>query len=420
MAFSAHKTKEQLEELEEEPANVQEKGRQIAELIRRSRHFICFTGAGISTSAGIPDFRGPEGVWTLAATGGRRTSATTPTLNAVPTFTHMALVALQAAGLLKFVISQNVDGLHRKSGIPVEKLAELHGNLNVEQCLKCRREFLRDFDVPTSRSVHEHRTGRKCAACGGDLKDTIINFGESLPGNQLTAGMTNSMQADLCLCLGSSLTVSPACDMPREVARHGGRTIICNLQRTPLDKLSALRVYARCDALMTAIMGHLGIPVPRFTLARHVRVTTHPGSFMRQRAVDIAAVDADGTPASLFPRVDITQGPWATSGDREPFHFALPAAVSPASPITITLYWQGHYGEPIYSFAHDLAPRTVHLDLTYSPWTGQWYRLGGDGGLAALPPEAVVAPPAPTAAPEAGAAVVPPPRRGVQYRRLGG
>jgi len=99
---------------------------------------------------------------------------------AMPTETHMALVALMEAGLLKFLISQNVDGLHRKSGIAPDMIAELHGNTNLEICTKCNREFLRDFRVRNAQAVHDHKTGRKCddPLCGGELIDTIFNFNE--------------------------------------------------------------------------------------------------------------------------------------------------------------------------------------------------------------------------------------------------
>jgi mono-ADP-ribosyltransferase sirtuin 6 len=115
MAWTAHKTP--LPELVETPDDLARKARELADLIKQSKHFIVFTGAGISTSAGIPDFRGPEGAWTLQAQGRQRTSAATSTLQAIPTATHMALVELQNRGLMKYLISQNCDGLHRRSGI---------------------------------------------------------------------------------------------------------------------------------------------------------------------------------------------------------------------------------------------------------------------------------------------------------------
>ncbi len=121
MAWTADKNP--LPELVEEPDVLDLKARQLANLIRQSKHFIVFTGAGISTSAGIPDFRGPEGAWTLQAQGRQRTTAAVSTLQAMPTLTHMALVELQNRGSMAYLVSQNCDGLHRRSGIlPVRSL----------------------------------------------------------------------------------------------------------------------------------------------------------------------------------------------------------------------------------------------------------------------------------------------------------
>ena len=109
----------------------------------------------------------------------------TSTLVAIPTRTHMALVDLVREGMIKHVISQNCDGLHRRSGIHPSTLSELHGNSNIERCRACQKEYLRDYRVRTAEHVHEHSTGRQCEACGGDLEDTIVNFGENLPEHTL-------------------------------------------------------------------------------------------------------------------------------------------------------------------------------------------------------------------------------------------
>lgn len=146
MAYTAHSDPEQIREIEADEATIDRQAAQLATWIRQVKHFVAFTGAGISTSAGIPDFRGPQGVWTLRARGEFPKSRQS-TLSAVPTTGHMALVGLEQAGLLKFLISQNTDGLHRRSGFPPEKLAELHGNSNLEQCRTCKREYLRDFST---------------------------------------------------------------------------------------------------------------------------------------------------------------------------------------------------------------------------------------------------------------------------------
>mmetsp|Transcript_12432 Transcript_12432/g.15876 ORF Transcript_12432/g.15876 Transcript_12432/m.15876 type:complete len:145 (+) Transcript_12432:373-807(+) len=144
----------------------------------------------------------------------------------------MALVELMEQNHLKYIISQNVDGLHRKSGIPGANIAELHGNTNLEVCEDCGREYMRDSRVRNAQRCHEHRTGRKCESpgCSGHLKDTIINFNENLNPNILELGEQNCSHADLCLAMGSSLRVSPANGMPQATAENGGRLVICNLQ----------------------------------------------------------------------------------------------------------------------------------------------------------------------------------------------
>ena len=140
----------------------------------------------------------------------------------------MSFVKLMEAGYLKFLISQNVDGLHRKSGIPPAKLAELHGNMNMERCAKCGKEYLRDYRVRTAFDAHDHKTGRTCTvpSCNGDLYDTTVNFCENMPPRATRAGYENSSKADLCLAMGSSLRVTPASEMPETTAAQGGELVI--------------------------------------------------------------------------------------------------------------------------------------------------------------------------------------------------
>ena len=206
----------------------------IAGMIKAAKHFVVFTGAGISTSVGIPDFRsGPK---TVLKTGAGLWEKTAPpkkgskiVMNrAIPSLTHMALLKLMQEGALKFLVSQNIDGLHRKSGIPYEQLAELHGNRNLEKCAKCGKHYLRDFRTRTALDVHDHKTGRKCddPKCAGELYDTIINFEEDLPERDMKLGFQHCGEADLCLVLGSSLVVTPAADMPALAAQKGGLVIV--------------------------------------------------------------------------------------------------------------------------------------------------------------------------------------------------
>ncbi|KAG0576914.1 hypothetical protein KC19_5G117700 [Ceratodon purpureus] len=170
-------------EMFDSPEELQEKVSQLAELVKGSSRIVVHTGAGISTSAGIPDFRGPEGVWTLRAKGLKAKSRPG---SYSPTLTHMMIVGMLESGRLYHLVSQNTDGLHIRSGIPTDKISELHGNTNMEKCSKCGHRFIRSFRTRTAAKVHDHLTGRKCERCGGALKDTIVNFGESLPSEQLS------------------------------------------------------------------------------------------------------------------------------------------------------------------------------------------------------------------------------------------
>ncbi|KAF3352621.1 hypothetical protein VdG1_08787 [Verticillium dahliae VDG1] len=164
----------------ENPDVIDRKAETLAGHIRKAKHMIAFTGAGVSTSAGIPDFRGPDGAWTLRAQGRERTGETTSTLQAIPTLTHMALVELQNQGILKYLVSQNCDGLHRRSGILPDRISELHGNSNLEYCRDCGKEYLRDFRAVSTyeKSIRDHRTGRICASCHGPH---VIHFNARLP-----------------------------------------------------------------------------------------------------------------------------------------------------------------------------------------------------------------------------------------------
>lgn len=176
----------------------------------------------------------------------------------------MALVELMERGHLKHVVSQNVDGLHRKSGIPSHNISEVHGNTNLEKCTSCGREYMRDFRCREAQKVHDHKTSRKCddPDCRGQLIDTIINFGENLDENILNSGFGNCRSADLCLAMGSSLRVTPAADMPASTAEGGGNLVIINLQKTPLDAYATLCIYGKCDEVIMLLMKKLGYELP--------------------------------------------------------------------------------------------------------------------------------------------------------------
>eukprot|EP01100_Stratorugosa_tubuloviscum_P005191 TRINITY_DN2354_c2_g1_i1.p1 TRINITY_DN2354_c2_g1~~TRINITY_DN2354_c2_g1_i1.p1 ORF type:complete len:459 (+),score=216.86 TRINITY_DN2354_c2_g1_i1:118-1494(+) len=355
MAFSAHKNKKELEEFEISIEELEKQAEQLAKLIKRAKCFVVSTGAGISTSAGIADFRGPTGVWTLQAQGKEDMIKSTPMLSAYPTITHMALVALEKAGYLKFLISQNVDGLHRKSGFPPHKMAELHGNTCVEYCKICHKEYLRDFDCRRdSNSVHDHRTGRLCQ-CRNELYDSIINFGENLPRKALEQGFDFSTKADLHVVLGSSLRVTPAADMPRATAEQGRKLVICNLQTTPLDSNCYLRIFSRIDQLMICVMKYLQLPIPDWFLNRRLSISIFPNisssspspSSLPSFKYSIQGIEPDSTPATFIRHIIFRNSIRQLRSVRDPFVVCLGLE----SPLLIQLRFMRHYNEPDLSLS---------------------------------------------------------------------
>ncbi|KAL2245220.1 UNVERIFIED_CONTAM: NAD-dependent protein deacetylase SRT1 [Sesamum indicum] len=229
----------------------------------KSKHLVVFTGAGISTSIGIPDFRGPKGIWTLQRQGKALPEASLPFHRATPSPTHMALVELEKAGLLKFLISQNVDGLHIRSGIPREKLAELHGNSFMELCPSCGAEYMRDFEIET---IGLKETARRCskAGCCAKLRDTVLDWEDALPRKEMDPAEKHCKMADVVLCLGTSLQITPACNLPLKCLRGGGKIVIVNLQKTPKDKKASLVIHGLVDKVIAGVMNMLNMCIPPF------------------------------------------------------------------------------------------------------------------------------------------------------------
>jgi mono-ADP-ribosyltransferase sirtuin 6 len=279
MGDTAHKDPEQMKERFDRPEALEEKINRLARLIKQSKHLVVFTGAGISTSAGIHDFRGPNGKWTREAQGLKPLRGVS-TISAFPTKTHMALVQLARKNKLKWLISQNCDGLHIRSGFPQDRLSELHGNGNVEICETCGQRYFRDMCAHRSRKLgfgRDHFTGRYCVRenCGGRLLESTIDFGQNLPETPLTNAFEHSEKADLHIALGSSLTVTPAADCPDTTAKNGDLVII-NLQRTPLTKVARDHIYAKTDEVMERVMAKLGYEIPPFRLLRKLIIGVDP------------------------------------------------------------------------------------------------------------------------------------------------
>jgi len=357
MTSTAHKTRDELKEIFDSDEMIDHKVKKLAALFRNAKHATFFTGAGVSTSSGIRDFRGPQGVWTLRAQGKAYKGKKVSTLQAVPTLTHMSIKKLlDDLPNVKFLISQNTDGLHIKSGVNPTMIAELHGNTNKELCKKCGRLYYRDFRTREASRAHSHKTSRKCdnPLCRGQLYDSIINFNENLPEKELTTATEHSDDSDLMICLGSSLRVTPAADMPSEVAERGGDLVIVNLQTTPLDKFATVRIYAKTDDVMDRLMKELNLEIPEWVLIRRVVVgKNHQHIFAR-------GVDSQGWPVSWIKSISVHGSKKTT----EPFSFEGKVKVS-----LETFRW---YSEPTVSFEAEVGEQPVVYKCEFSPKSGVW------------------------------------------------
>jgi NAD-dependent SIR2 family protein deacetylase len=204
----------------------EERIERLAQWLFEAENIVFMTGAGISTESGLPDFRGPDGIWTRQDKG-------LPTkfrlfTSVEPNAGHRAIVELQQLDKLRFLITQNVDNLHLRSGIRPELLAELHGNVARLRCQQCQTQVAKSLGL------------EKCS-CGGKLVSSVINFGDPLPQKDLEDSFWHSSQCDLFIVVGSSLVVGPANELPEVALRGRARLVIINQGETPLDRRCHLR-----------------------------------------------------------------------------------------------------------------------------------------------------------------------------------
>jgi NAD-dependent deacetylase len=245
-------------------AKVDELRRMIAE----ATSIVAFTGAGISTESGIPDFRSPGGIWTkfkpiefgdfLASAEARRESwrrkfASDETMRkATPNAGHRALARLVEQGKMTAVVTQNIDGLHQASGVPDDRVIELHGNSTYAACLDCRRRYeldwVREIFAVGERLPH-------CTTCGGIIKTATISFGQAMPEAEMERARQVTLEADLFIVLGSSLVVYPAAGFPLLAKRNGSRLVIVNREPTDQDELADLVINAEIGATMSRAVG---------------------------------------------------------------------------------------------------------------------------------------------------------------------
>ena len=241
--------------------------RDFAGLIDAAKRIVLFTGAGISTESGIPDFRSPGGLWTtqtpidfadfLRSDDARRETwrrrfAMQPILRqATPNRGHRAVAELIRRGKASCVITQNIDGLHQDSGIPDDKVIELHGNTTHARCLDCGTRY----EIEALRIDFEQDHIVPHCACGGWVKTATISFGQSMPINEMRRAEQETLRADLFVTIGSSLVVYPAAAFPALAKRNGATLIILNLQPTQLDEVAELVIHQPIGEVLGTVTG---------------------------------------------------------------------------------------------------------------------------------------------------------------------
>jgi NAD-dependent deacetylase len=240
----------------------------LHEMIAGAQRIVAFTGAGISTESGIPDFRSPGGIWTkyqpiyfddfmsseeMRHEAWRRKFATDETMiKAEPNAGHRALAKLVERGKMTAIITQNIDGLHQRSGVPDSKIIELHGNTTYATCLDCgqrhelapiRKAFLGKGELPI------------CAKCDGIVKTATISFGQAMPEIQMARAQDETMGCDLFIVLGSSLVVYPAAGFPKIAKRKGAKLVILNREETDQDANADLVIHGEIGPTMSRVVG---------------------------------------------------------------------------------------------------------------------------------------------------------------------
>ncbi|MHB1218632.1 MAG: SIR2 family NAD-dependent protein deacylase [Alphaproteobacteria bacterium] len=236
---------------------------QLRALLAESRRAVVFTGAGVSTESGIPDFRGPGGLWSqyrpidfqefLASAEARKEywrrkiETDKILLTAKPNRGHRAIASLIASGKASSVITQNIDGLHQTSGVPAAKLIELHGNTTYATCLDCGERYELE---PIKKAFMTEGALPECDECMGIIKPATIAFGQSMPQAEMHRAQIETIACDLFLAVGSSLVVYPAAGFPALAREQGAHLVIINREPTPLDNVAQLVIRGEIGATL--------------------------------------------------------------------------------------------------------------------------------------------------------------------------
>ena len=242
----------------------------MARKIAESGRNVVFTGAGISTESGIPDYRSQGGLWDqfrpvyfdefMSSEEARieywrqKTEMYHGLVKAEPNPAHMAIFELYKMGLLEAVITQNIDGLHQASGLPGEKVVELHGNTRRIRCMSCGEVFPEDA---TQERIAAGDPAPECEKCGGYLKPDTISFGQAMPVAEVERATQLSLGCNFFLVVGSTLLVQPAASMPYYAKERGAFLAIVNLSETPCDEICDMLIREKAGKVLTELIRHL-------------------------------------------------------------------------------------------------------------------------------------------------------------------
>lgn len=240
----------------------------LRDLLGSSKRAVVFTGAGISTESGIPDFRSPGGLWTkytpiyfddfmrseeMRRESWRRKFAMEGVLgSAKPNRGHLAVAQLVRRGVVSHIITQNIDNLHQDSGVPDEQVIELHGNNCYARCLDCHQRYEID---PIREAFQRDETLPICDQCGGMIKTATISFGQTMPQHEMRRAQEAVLACDLLLVAGSSLVVFPAAGFPAMAKQNGAKLVIVNRDPTDLDDLADLVLNMEIGPTLGAAVG---------------------------------------------------------------------------------------------------------------------------------------------------------------------